>query len=160
MSWRTQDTGRDIYDWQNPFEVHVVDPRDGTDYPEKNYDSELDQFAGRDFFELLADMNRRFLFQRLDSEETRCAFDQLYSKDWKSLSEDERDKKRGDGISLWYSWIEPESKYEYVRRKHREEDMARRKSSWKYLRSPIILEHYENWKKFAGYGKFPKYVCG
>lgn len=60
FSWKTQDTCRaipNIYQNVRPtFTVYMVDPRDGTKYEESAYEG-YGVFGGKDFYELLAELN-------------------------------------------------------------------------------------------------------
>ena len=61
VSWFTQDTKVPIFnDWDEKGDkqtIHMVDPRDGTDYKEEGYKG-YGVFGGRDFYELLVDINK------------------------------------------------------------------------------------------------------
>lgn len=59
FSWYTQDTHRSIANRYSPretFTVYMVDPRDGTLYPEDDYEG-YGVFGGKDFYELVAELN-------------------------------------------------------------------------------------------------------
>ena len=58
FSWNTQDTGRSIantYSGQPTFRVHMLDDK-GNVWTEDNYEG-YGEFGGKDFYELLSEMN-------------------------------------------------------------------------------------------------------
>ena len=59
FSWLTQDTHRSIanrYSPRSTFTVYMVDPRDGKQYREDDYEG-YGVFGGKDYYELLAELN-------------------------------------------------------------------------------------------------------
>ena len=130
FSWKAQDTGRPIYNDSDEYGdyqiVYMVDPRDGTIYKEDNYEG-YGVFGGRDFYELLAEMNGLVPVR----------------KDWKNLTKDEIDDRRMEGIRLWFASIEPDS-YTY-------ENKYKVKEFW----SPILIEDLDNWEKYKHLNYYP-----
>lgn len=67
FSWFTQDTKTQIFnDWDQHGDrqtIHMVDPRDGHDYKEEGYEG-YGVFGGRDFYELLADINKDIILKQ------------------------------------------------------------------------------------------------
>lgn len=77
FSWYTQDTEEPIYNiWQKHsevFEVHMVNPLTGETFTENSYDG-YGEFGGKDFYVLLAELNKDKIGEGLDwndSEEVR-----------------------------------------------------------------------------------------
>jgi len=62
FSWFTQDDKSQIVD-DEERNVYMVDPRDGTVYEEKCYEG-YGMFGGRDFYELLADINKDIILDQ------------------------------------------------------------------------------------------------
>lgn len=204
FSWFAQDTKKQIFNDYERNPIHMVDPRDGTDYLEEHYEG-YGVFGGRDFYELFADLNKDFIFKyeldfniknqsfdyykikylkdiylmysRLSYEDFKKEFlkqyskntnsekfddvitkfakeeydnqikevdeiTKIFSKNWKDLTEDELDTKRGIGIDLWYTYIE--------------DGGSERKPIPKYEKiiSPILVENYKYWDLYKN--KHPK----
>lgn len=130
FSWKAQDTKRPIYnDNDEYFEeqtVYMVDPRDGTVYKEDAYEG-YGIFGGRDFYELLAEMNGLVPVR----------------KDWKNLTKDEIDDRRMEGIHLWFASIEPDG--------NTGGDKYKVKEFW----SPILVEDLDNWERYNHPNYYP-----
>ena len=62
FSWFAQDTKKQIFNDYERHPIHMVDPRDGTDYLEEHYEG-YGVFGGRDFYELFADLNKDFIYR-------------------------------------------------------------------------------------------------
>lgn len=152
FSWFAQDTKRQIFnDAPKGYQtIHMVDPRDGTDYSEDDYDG-YGHFGGRDFYELLADINKDLIVSDYIRSHKDCLFEddllalkELLNKDWKTLSNDELRKKRSRGISVWFNFVEPDT----TARKMFGEDYLKIKK--REISSPILIEDYGKWKEFIG----------
>lgn len=75
FSWFAQDTKNQIFNDYDHQKIHMVDPRDGTDYLEEHYEG-YGIFGGRDFYELFADLNKYFIFKYVvDSDIKKQSFD-------------------------------------------------------------------------------------
>jgi len=144
FSWYTQDTGEQIYnDWDKYGDkqtIHMVDPRDGTDYKEEGYEG-YGMFGGRDFYELLVDINKdiieKYCGQMLESF-IGIDHDEIMNKNYKELTEKELDKKRSLGIDIWFSFMEPDP---FSRRKL-PDDVE--------ILSPILVSNYDLWERYKG----------
>ena len=144
FSWFTQDTKEQIFsDWDvygNKQTIHMVDPRDGTDYKEDEYEG-YGEFGGRDFYELLADINKDIIKQYLpDYMKKIDNFDEVMAKPYKELTKDEVDDKRLLGIDLWFAYIHPDTIYQF----------APKLPANVRITSPILVMDYNKWQQFIG----------
>lgn len=134
FSWFTQDDHSQIVD-DKKADVYMVDPRDGTVYKETCYKG-YGVFGGRDFYELLADMNKDIVLRRNDHRKEK--FDGVFSKDYKILTADEQNVKRNAGLSLWFNFIEPDDFSLWAPRLQPEERVM----------CPILVRDLSQWEKF------------
>lgn len=146
FSWFTQDSGVQIFnDWDTQGDrqtIHMVDPRDGTDYKEEGYEG-YGEFDGRDFYELFADINREIIEKYAcglirDKEEYLA----IMNKPYKDLDKDELQKKRMMGIDLWFCYIEPDQGGFVSKTVPLPEGVQ--------ILSPILVENYDHWKNYVG----------
>jgi len=148
FSWITQDTRRPIFnDWDTYGDrqtIHMVDPRDGKDYKEEGYEG-YGRFGGRDFYELLADINKDIILAENPNDEE---LKQIMSKKFEDLTEDDIDEKRSRGIDLWYGCIEPDTTV-----KKAKYDTLPKIVQWF---SPILVENYEKWTWYNKPGCYPQ----
>lgn len=138
FSWFTQDDHSQIVDGKKE-NVYMVDPRDGSAYKETCYEG-YGVFGGRDFYELLADINKGIVLWRNDySKET---FEEIFAKNFKDLTEKELRQKRNAGVSLWFDFIEPDyGEDAKFAPKLRPEDK---------IVCPILVHDPTSWRKFVG----------
>lgn len=113
----------------------------GTDYVEDNYEG-YGVFGGRDFYELLADMNRDLISTCLKEYNHR---DVDLHKPYKELTEDELMFKRHIGIGLWFAYLEPDG----ISGKY-----AMPLPAGVKIQSPVLVMEYDAWRRCAG--DFPK----
>ena len=145
FSWFAQDTGEQIYnDWdiypEDKQTIHMVDPRDGTDYKEEGYEG-YGVFGGRDFYELFADINKDTVKQYCPTLMKRFDdYDKVMSKPFKELTKDEINVKRLLGIDLWYSYIQPDPIHQF----------APKLPVTVRIASPILVMDYNKWQQFIG----------
>ena len=175
-----QDTGRPTYSNNDAVPekfrqtVHMVDPRDGTDYVERSY-GDYGEYGGRDYYELMADLN----FEVIKSVygKWHMDIDELFSKDWKSLTKEEFREKRSIGVDIYFdSWsptfdlmeepeacAELEKSFNHLRGQisgfefpsEWDSQLNRHKRALdvrKQLLYPIIVEDYSRWTEFAKKG--------
>ena len=152
FSWISQDTEEQIFNDApaGTQTVHMVDPRDGTDYVETDYEG-YGTFGGLDFYALIVDINKDFILKNyncdIDDEDK-----EILNKPLKEWTEDDQDKIRHTGISLWFKYFEPDFVYG-------NNDIAQNvlKERKKYnLLSPILVMNYDNWKHYASPEYFPE----
>lgn len=140
FSWFTQDVHKQIKD-NKKADVYMVDPRDGTAYKETCYEG-YGIFGGRDFYELLADINKDIIFWKNNHQKDydNDNLKEIFSKDFKDLTDDELTHKRNLGIDLWFAYIEPDqfSKWAF---KLRPRDK---------VICPILVRDQTSWRKFVG----------
>jgi len=149
FSWFIQDTKTQIFnDWDihgDKQTIHMVDPRDGHDYKEEAYEG-YGCFGGRDFYELLADINKELI---LKTETNLTDADKvLLDKKFEDLTPDDIDDKRQLGIDLWFKFIEPEDWKGDLKNSTLSEGMV-----WK---SPILVEDYEKWTNYNYQCSYPE----
>ena len=157
FSWFTQDTGEQIYnDWDiypnDKQTIHMVDPRDGTDYKEEAYEG-YGVFGGVDFYCLIVDINIDFVLNYFIEKPTN-EFLNLLHKNNKDLTRDEIDDKRGVGIDLWFRYFETSSSG--IPGLNMSEETALNKRLKYNIMSPILVKDYNNWKKYASPEYYPE----
>lgn len=146
FSWFTQDTNRQIYnDWDiypnDKQTVYMIDPRDGHLYKEEAYEG-YGVFGGRDFYELLTDINKNIIEKYCKSIVDGCIwYNEIMSTPWQNLSKDFLRQKRGWGIDLWFKYVEPDS---YSR------EFTKPLPEGDKVLSPILVEDAKLWKNYAG----------
>lgn len=148
FSWRTQDTDVPIWnDWDKYGDqqtIHMVDPRDGTDYKEEAYEG-YGVFGGRDFYDLFAEINLKQILS-ITPEKEKESLSKLFQKNYKKCNDDEIRERRLKGINLWFSTFEGSG----VIRKIQDSEFINS------LRSPVLVENYKDWKIYSGPGRFPE----
>lgn len=136
FSWFTQDDHTQIVDGKKAV-VYMVDPRDGVTYKEMCYKG-YGVFGGRDYYELLADMNTKIALRDYDFK--RKEYEELLSKKFEDLTADDIGKKRSVGIHLWFSYVEPDRFAKYA---------MKLKCGEKVI-CPILVRDPKKWKKLKG----------
>lgn len=155
FSWISQDTNEQIFNDApaGTQTVHMVDPRDGTDYVETDYDG-YGRFGGLDFYALIVDINKDFILkQYADTGYLNDDNKEILDKPLKEWSEDDQDKIRHIGISLWFRYFEPDTMY-YGNGVIKQNALEERK---KYnLLSPILVMDYNSWRVYANPENYPE----
>ena len=158
FSWMSQDTNEQIFnDAPAGFQtVHMVDPRDGTDYVETDYEG-YGRFGGMDFYALIVSINKDFILKKMLAEncpkEEYETTEELLNKNPKEWTSDEQDEIRHTGISLWFKYFEPQHDCIYGYGETEKTALEKRK---KYnLLSPILVMDYNSWRLFANPKSFP-----
>lgn len=146
FSWKTQDTHQPIFcDWDQYGDrqtIYMIHPIDGTLYKEDGYEG-YGVFGGRDFYELLADVNK-IESSKLDRAKNDIEkFNYVFTKDFKDLTHDELKYKREFGIDLWFKYVEPGYPYEHIA------------DPYKVI-SPILVKNPAHWRIYTGFGKHPE----
>jgi len=156
FSWFSQDTDEQIFnDAPEGYQtVHMVDPRDGKDYVEKNYDG-YGRFGGMDFYALIADINKDFILKEykdtgyIDDDTTR-----IFNKKIEDWTEDDQDIIRHVGISLWFRYFEPDHDPISMDRGITTKSALEERQKYNLL-SPILVMDYNSWRLFANPKSFP-----
>ena len=157
FSWMSQDTNEQIFnDAPEGFQtVHMVDPRDGKDYVEKDYDG-YGRFGGMDFYALIVDINKDFIMKEykntdyMDDEATKILNKKI--EDW---TEDDQDIIRHIGISLWYRYFEPTRDPIMMDIGITKKDAAEERKENNLL-SPILVMDYNSWRIYANPESYPE----
>jgi len=157
FSWFSQDTNEQIFNDApaGTQTVHMVDPRDGTDYVETDYDG-YGRFGGLDFYCLIVDINKKFLLEytfAYKPQEDIDKFEKLLEKDNKDLTENEIIDKRGIGIDLWFTYFEPKRGGLLGRGNQEDADRFRKEHN---LLSPILVMDYDSWRLYANPESYPE----
>lgn len=156
FSWMSQDTNEQIFnDAPAGFQtVHMVDPRDGTDYVETDYEG-YGRFGGMDFYALIVDINKDFILKQyadtgyLDDDNMK-----ILNKPLKEWTKEDQDEIRHTGISLWFKYFEPEHDCIYG---YGETDKTAKEKRKKYnLLSPILVMDYNSWRIYASPEYYPE----
>ena len=157
FSWFSQDTNEQIFNDApaGTQTVHMVDPRDGTDYVETDYDG-YGRFGGLDFYALIVDINRNFILEHyadtgyLDEKNRK-----ILSKELKDWTKDEQDEIRHIGISLWFRYFEPDLDPQICG--YGMNQMSAEEERKKYnLLSPILVMDYNSWRIYANPESYPE----
>lgn len=147
FSWKTQDTNEPIFcDWDRYGDrqtIYMIDPRDGTQYKEDSYKG-YGIFGGRDFYELLADINKNESIILDKAKNDIEKFNLVFAKDFKDLTQDELKYKREFGIVLWFKFVE----WYCYSHDHKID-------SFKII-SPILVKNPDSWITYIGFGKHPE----
>lgn len=136
FSWYTQDK-HDQIKVDRKANVFMVDPRDGTTYKETCYEG-YGVFGGRDFYELLADINKDIVLWH--EECRREMLEEIFAKDIKDLTEKELRIKRAAGIDLWFDFVETDQTSK----------MFFNLRPGDKIIYPILVRDLSTWKNFVG----------
>ena len=157
FSWISQDTDEQIFNDAPAGTqiVHMVDPRDGTDYVETDYDG-YGRFGGLDFYCLIVDINKDFILkQYANTNYLNDDNKEILNKPLKEWTKDDQDEIRHIGISLWFKYFEPDldpQLYGYDMSRISAEEKRKKYN----LLSPILVMNYNNWKRYANPENFPE----